>query len=522
MGKSRFLPLCLAILVWALKSPAAHSVAVSQIVEPNDNRVPAGRMDGSVLRVRLVAESGTWYPETEQNPGLPIQAFREEGGPLRVPGPLLRTPSGAMMSVFVRNAVPDTTLEVHGLLQRPAESEETLVVPFGKTKTVTFTAGAPGTYFYWATTSNRALNLIRDIDSQLSGAFVVDPLGEVEPDRIFVLGEWVDPEAPTEAAAERTAFVIKGLAWPHTERIHLRLGERARWRWVNPSFGGHPMHLHGSFYQILAKGDLLRETAYGEDERRSVVTERLTSGTTMLTEWTPEHEGNWLMHCHIVAHVSPLTRLGKPHAAATEHNHALEGMGGVVMGIEVARGGEEVGEGSHAAKETRRMIMFLEREEGHYGTEPGFGVALQEVGSPREPAAVPGPPLFLTRGQPVRIDLVNHLGKPTSVHWHGMELESYYDGVAGFSGTVTSVTPPVMPGERFEVRFTPPSAGTFIYHTHMDDARQLSAGLYGAMIIDDPNEPFDAEVDKIFIIGLLGSASPRPSASTGSGTTESP
>ncbi len=122
---------------------------------------------------------------------------------------------------------------------------------------------------------------------------------------------------------------------------------------------------------------------------------------------------------------------------------------------------------------------------------------------------VPGPALFLTRGETVNIELVNRLGEPTSVHWHGMELESYYDGVAGFSGTGRSVTPSIQPGESFNAIFTPPRAGTFIYHTHMDDIRQLQAGLYGAMIISEPDAPFDPEIDKLLVIGLLGFTEPE-------------
>jgi manganese oxidase len=40
-----------------------------------------------------------------------------------------------------------------------------------------------------------------------------------------------------------------------------------------------------------------------------------------------------------------------------------------------------------------------------------------------------GPTLVLRRGEPVAITLVNRLSEATSIHWHGMELESYYDGV---------------------------------------------------------------------------------------------
>ena len=48
------------------------------------------------------------------------------------------------------------------------------------------------------------------------------------------------------------------------------------------------------------------------------------------------------------------------------------------------------------------------------------------------------PEIDLTRGEPVSITIVNHLAEPTSVHWHGIEVEdSYVDGVPGFSGAGT-------------------------------------------------------------------------------------
>lgn len=39
--------------------------------------------------------------------------------------------------------------------------------------------------------------------------------------------------------------------------------------------------------------------------------------------------------------------------------------------------------------------------------------------------------LTLRRGEPVEITLVNHLPEATAIHWHGMELDSYFDGVHG-------------------------------------------------------------------------------------------
>jgi FtsP/CotA-like multicopper oxidase with cupredoxin domain len=118
--------------------------------------------------------------------------------------------------------------------------------------------------------------------------------------------------------------------------------------------------------------------------------------------------------------------------------------------------------------------------------------------------------LVLKRGEPVAITLVNELAEATSIHWHGIELESYYDGVHGWSGSDGSATPAIEPGSRFVVRFTPPRAGTFIYHTHLHDNRQLTSGLYGALVVVEPDAPFDESVDHVFVLGRGGPAVEAP------------
>ena len=59
------------------------------------------------------------------------------------------------------------------------------------------------------------------------------------------------------------------------------------------------------------------------------------------------------------------------------------------------------------------------------------------------------------------------------------------------------MTPLIEPGESFVVRFTPPRTGTFMYHTHLHDHRQLTSGLYGAMLVVDPGETFDESTDHV-------------------------
>jgi FtsP/CotA-like multicopper oxidase with cupredoxin domain len=59
----------------------------------------------------------------------------------------------------------------------------------------------------------------------------------------------------------------------------------------------------------------------------------------------------------------------------------------------------------------------------------------------------------------------------------------------------------IEPGASFVVRFTPRRTGTFIYHTHLHDYRQLTSGLYGAIVVLGPGETFDPSTDHVVVLG---------------------
>src|SRR5690606_12614462 len=106
------------------------------------------------------------------------------------------------------------------------------------------------------------------------------------------------------------------------------------------------------------------------------------------------------------------------------------------------------------ARAPRKMTLRMEREAARFGDAPALGFVLDGDGTARGGVPVPGPTLVLTRDQPVEITLVNNLQEATAIHWHGMELESYYDGVHGWSGAGGRITPMIEPGGSFVVRFT--------------------------------------------------------------------
>jgi hypothetical protein len=60
----------------------------------------------------------------------------------------------------------------------------------------------------------------------------------------------------------------------------------------------------------------------------------------------------------------------------------------------------------------------------------GYVLAEDGTAPASDSVDIPGRPLVLTRGEATAVTVVNRLREPTAVHWHGLELESYSDGMA--------------------------------------------------------------------------------------------
>lgn len=525
-----------------LLSTAAGENPVVVAAQANDNRTPAGKLRDGVLTLHLEIVETIWYPQQEGGPNLHVNAFAEEGRAPQIPGPLLRVPEGTMIHATVRNRLP-VPMFVQGLHERPGPNAPLEVAP-GATREVRFKAGAPGTYYYFAGSTKQTIAQLAQItfltpiddafapfgkEALLSGALIVDPAGAAVDDRVFVLGFWSTGFAK---GPFREVLTINGRAWPDSERLTLRQGERVRWRWVNATVSDHSMHLHGFFYQVNSLGDADHDQVFAEGKQLRAVTRHMAPGSTMSMEWEPHTPGRWIFHCHMVAHMSDGSNLnlhpldGSEPTPDPTHTANAGGLGGLVLGVTVLPSAPRA-ESAAAAQPVRRLRLTVEPRPATSYLPAGFGFRMQEGGAepsapPTGPPPVPGVPLVLTRGEPVEITVVNQLAEPTAVHWHGIELESYYDGVPGWGGRDKQVTPPIPAGGSFVVRFTPPRAGTFIYHTHWHDVVQITGGLYGPLIVLEPGQKFDPATDRIFMISRAGpdeaiyplvlNGSPQPNA----------
>ncbi len=231
-----------------------------------------------------------------------------------------------------------------------------------------------------------------------------------------------------------------------------------------------------------------------------VVTQLLVSGSSMEMTWKPERPGNWLFHCHLLAHVVESGRAPFGSLSLVQHPENLDPkhgakMTGLTMAFEVA-GKSAIPKVSY--RHARKLKLVLEERQP---SPLEIHTRLREGERSSESQGLMGPPIVLRRGEPVSIAVENRMPEQTAIHWHGMELESYYDGVPEFSGEGRQVTPPIPPGGTFQVRFTPPRPGTFIYHTHWHDVGQLIGGLYGPLIVLGENESYDPERDVAFVMG---------------------
>jgi FtsP/CotA-like multicopper oxidase with cupredoxin domain len=495
------LPRCLSLI---LSCAAIACASGPPEVVANDNRVAAGALNGDTLTVRLVVQRARWHPEAPDGPFVDVEALGEDGKPPSIPAPLLRVRAGTIIVATVRNALPDSTLWLRGLGTRPLPKQDSVAVPPGESRTITFAAGAPGTYVYGATVGKVDWDNIER--ETTAGAFVVDSVNGDTNDRVFVMNIWGDKGD----SLYRNAVAINGKSFPHTETIEATTGDTVHWRWVNATIRPHPMHLHGFYFNVLSRGRLRDDTVYTAQQQRTAVTEFMDPFTTMSLSFVPDRDGRWLFHCHIAFHaIHETARLDPQHV---EHGMMSadpgEHMAGLVLGINVKPATGWTPE----RRESPRTLRLFVRETAKLGRAPrSLGYALEHgTETPTEPLTrVGGPPIVLTRGQPTDITVINQLKEPTAVHWHGLELESYSDGVVGWSGTVGRTAPVIAPSDSFVARLTMPRAGTFIYHTHLNDIAQLTGGLYGAIIVTEPRDAFDSAFDHVYVVGWDGNANPR-------------
>jgi len=241
-----------------------------------------------------------------------------------VPGPLIRVTDGDKVRILVKNNLSEpTTIHWHGI-QVPNNmdgipDETQKPIQPGETFTYEFVAKPAGTYWY-----HSHFDSDKQISVGLSGAFIIEPPGGLaskpDIDEILMLNEWRVIDGQTYAAMPATGmdgnyFTINGKAYPDTETIEAKVGQKIRLRFIGSGQMIHPMHLHGFPFKIVATdGNDVPDSAQWTKDVVSVA-----PGERYDIEFTPDRPGKWMLHCHI------------PHHTTNDHHEP----GGLMMMIDV-------------------------------------------------------------------------------------------------------------------------------------------------------------------------------------------
>jgi FtsP/CotA-like multicopper oxidase with cupredoxin domain len=489
--------------------PLPRPAVGAPIAAVNQNLVAAGRRSHDTLALALDVVEAGYQAEGTEDPVVRVLALAERGKAPQIPAPLVRVPAGTIVRLSLRNR-SDSALMFSGFRPGLKAEDDTLQLAAGATRDITVRLDAVGTFAYWGALKGLTRFAQRDwLDSQLSGAIVVDPAGAPPPrDRVFVVTEWFHSFAdrPFESV-----LAFNGKAWPHNEQITLPQGDSVHWRFLNLAGIEHPLHLHGFYYRVERRGDERGDSAIAPSEQFLQNMQTLPIGGTMSIAWVPTTPGNWVFHCHFASHVGETVTLhGSPdahtvqlagHPSAPDASvHGGHTMRGLVIGLHVT---PSPGYREPVTGERRTIRLFAQKSANGrlVGHQTAYGFVMQRGDSApaRDSVQIPAPVLELRRGQPVRLLVKNTMNEFTGVHWHGLEIESYPDGVPNYSGMGAHIMPPIAPGDSFAAEFTPPRSGTFPYHSHLNELRQIGSGMYGAIVVTDA--PRDTTRDHVIVAG---------------------
>jgi FtsP/CotA-like multicopper oxidase with cupredoxin domain len=105
--------------------------------------------------------------------------------------------------------------------------------------------------------------------------------------------------------------------------------------------------------------------------------------------------------------------------------------------------------------------------------------------------AIPGPTLRLREGDVARIYVKNEMDVETSIHWHGILLPNFQDGVPYVT------TPPIIPSTTFIFEFPIKHTGTYWYHSHT--SLQEQRGIYGSIVIEPEMPSMKTDIDHVVV-----------------------
>lgn len=106
--------------------------------------------------------------------------------------------------------------------------------------------------------------------------------------------------------------------------------------------------------------------------------------------------------------------------------------------------------------------------------------------------SIPGPTLEFNEGEYAVIYVKNNMDMETSIHWHGILLPNFFDGVPYLT------TPPIAPGKTLKYEFAIKQNGTYWYHSHT--MLQEQSGVFGSIVIQPKEKNLDYDKELMLML----------------------
>lgn len=292
------------LLIFSNLPAEAKDSAYTPVITPNGTTMPWTMEDGyKVFRIE-VNEC-----EHEISPGMSIKAWCYNG---RTPGPTIEAVEGDKVRMLVTNKLPESTAihwhgiflpngmdGVSGLNQKPIRPGETFLYEFVLKQN--------GTFMY----HSHADEMIQ-MGLGTMGMFIIHPRTpespKIDKDFVIMLSEWyVEPgtERPNpNVMTDFNVFTFNSKAFPGTDSLMVKKGDRVRIRFGNVAQESHPIHLHGYNFKVVeTDGGKIPLSAQWPETTVSVF-----PGQTRTIEFVADALGDWAMHCHRRHH--PMNAMG--------------------------------------------------------------------------------------------------------------------------------------------------------------------------------------------------------------------
>ena len=264
------------------------------VITPNGTTLKWKMVDG-VKVFHLIAEP----VKREFAPGMVVDCWGYNG---QTPGPTIEVVEGDRVRFYVTNKLPERT-SVHWHAMRLPNGMDGVAglnqphIEPGETYLYEFTIRKSGTFMYHPHSDE-----MTQMALGMMGMIVAHPKRAERPkiDRDFVimLMEWFIAPGTSRpnpiVMLDFNTFTFNSRAYPGTDPLVAKLGDRVRIRFGNLSMDSHPIHLHGyEFEETATDGGWVPRSA-----RRPETTTSVPVGATRVIEFVADEPGDWAFHCH--------------------------------------------------------------------------------------------------------------------------------------------------------------------------------------------------------------------------------